>query len=217
MAAHNHPTGNKTRTRNNKKRQHDDGRAGVSGGAAPRETQPRAPRTATPFAAPGRARAPTVTAANPRHSTLASSAGRCGGDSPLCHSHRQRPAPLRGRGADLRTITPFADALHAQLTFVAARPAPWTAGTPRTPNHITRRRRIEDVRAAIRATWRQPAPITCFRLYAPGVRSPRRSAPPPHAFTASFQLPPAARPASTARRRGRTHSGTVRSARTRAD
>lgn len=211
------------RTRNNKKRQHDDGRAGVNGGAAPRETRSSAPRAATPFAAPGRVRAPTVTAANPRHTPPFSLFGWAlwrglsfVSPSPPAPS----PTPLRGRGAYLRTITPFADALHAQLTFVAARPAPWAAGTPRAPQpyHATQAHRgctRRDTRHLV-----SPAPITCFRLYAPGVRSPRHSAPSPHAFTASFQLPPAPRgraPTSTARRRGRPHSGTVRSARTSAD
>ena len=126
-------------------------------------------------------------------------------------------APFERTRRGPRTIAPFADGLHAQLTFVAGRARRGLRAHPGRPNHITRRRRIEDVRAAIRATWRQPAPITCFRLYAPGVRSPRHSVPSPHTFTASFQLPRAARPTSTARGCGRTHSGSVRSARTRAD
>jgi hypothetical protein len=89
------------------------------------------------------------------------------------------------------------------------------AGTPRTPNHITRRRRIEDVRA----TWcRQPlSPVSdCMRpTY---VRHDIAC----HPHTRSPLLPATAcaaraRPTSTARRRGRPHSGTVRSARTSAD
>ena len=147
---------------------------------------------------------------------LASSAGRCGGDPPSCRSHRQRPASLRGRGSGLRTITPFADALHAQLTFVAGRVR---RGLRAHPGHPTVSRDAGASRMYAPPGDSQP-PITCFRLYAPGARSPHHSAPPPTRVHRLFQLPSAPRgraPASTARRRGKPHSGTVRSARTRAD
>lgn len=116
---------------------------------------------------------------------LASSAGRCGGDSPLCRSHRQRPAPLRGRGANLRTITPVHWRASRSTHPRSRKSAPWAAGTPRTPQpyHATQAHREctrRDTRHLV-----SPAPIACFRLYAPGVRSPRHSVPSPRAFTAS--------------------------------
>ena len=97
------------RTRSNKKRQHDDGRAGVSGGAATRETRSRAPRTATPFAAPGRVRASARhNGERPRHSppSLFGWALWRGFSFVSLSPPAPSAPPLRGRGADLRTITP---------------------------------------------------------------------------------------------------------------
>lgn len=165
-------------------------------------------------------RAPAITAKGPATAPLAASAGHCGGASHLCHSRRQRPVPpfeRTRRGP--RTIAPFADGLHAQLTFVAGRARRGLRVHPGRPNHITRRRRIENVRAAIRATWcRQPlSPVSdCMR------RAYVRPAIACHPHARSPLLPATvcaarARPREHSTQVRRTHSGTVRSARTRAD
>ena len=182
------------RTRNNKKRQHDDGRAGVSGGAAPRQTRPTRQEQQHPSPHQTECeRAPAITAKGPATAPpLAASAGHCGGASHLCHSRRQRPVPpfeRTRRGP--RTIAPFADGLHAQLTFVAGRARRGLRVHPGRPNHITRRRRIENVRAAIRATWcRQPLSPVSDRM--------RRAGAPPRAQRAGAADPTAAQFAAPA-------------------
>lgn len=127
--------------------------------------------------------------------------------------------PLERTRRGPRTIAPFADGLHAQLTFVAGRARRELRVHPGRPNHITRRRRIENVRAAIRATWcRQPlSPVSdCMRraYVRPAIAChPRAHSPLLPATVCAAR----ARPREHSTQVRRTHSGTVRSARTRAD
>lgn len=178
-------------------------------------------RTATPFAAPDRVRASARhNGERPRHSPLS----RFGwalwrGFSFVSLSPPAPSAPFERTRRGPRTIAPFADGLHAQLTFVAGRARRGLRVHPGRPNHITRRRRIENVRAAIRATWcRQPlSPVSdCMR------RAYVRPAIACHPHARSPLLPATvcaarARPREHSTQVRRTHSGTVRSARTRAD
>ena len=126
------------RTRSNKKRQHGaDGREQARGGKRrgdpARDPIPRVQNRIRPSRA-GRANTRRNSSEAPQHppfSLFGWALWR--GFSFVSLSPPAPSAPLERTRLSPRTITPFADALHAQLTFVAARPAPWAAGTPRTP------------------------------------------------------------------------------------
>ena len=148
----------------------------------PRETHPTRPEPHPALARNPSEHPPQQQQSHTTAPPLASSAGHRGAPpffAPLPPPAPSTPETTRHRLANHRTVH---RRTSRQLTFVAESAR---RGLQTHPGHPTTSR---DAGASRKHTPRYAppgvaTPITCFRLYAPNVRSPRHSAP-PHAFTA---------------------------------